>query len=601
MGRRSVALGLVALVALGVAPVAAQSPSPGDEVAGSPVASPQVASGPTGMPWLTTLRPGVGRPDPQPIDLTAWSGGFAMLDSGRDGWVRLSTDGTTWSGRNPVAYAGAPSRGRIAAYGDGLVVVGGRGRDLVAWRAADGRRWRQLGRTPIFAGDRDRAVGAGVEQLVVVGDRALVRGWVDCPEVACPEAGDRLWGLAGNGRWRELPIDVRGGRLRDVFAGRERFLATVDTGATAEGGGGLTEPDQLVGSRDGRGWEVLGTLPADAANAGALVGETARGFVLVEGYRDENEDGGAILVSEDGTTWTEAWVPPGDGWVEWHDLSVDGDTMLLTGESADGPLAVVSTDGGATWTLSAGWPSTAGGCFRAGALAGATAVAAGPCGVAGRAWVATLPGVPARGVGGSITRGIDPAAIPFQYTCQGLVFTAEDVVSAPDLAVADPDGFETVSRVAADRSLPATGWRLVATDGVRSLAVGTDGRRPAGYVVYGSGGLLVAAGPEWRCATSPDDAIGEWDQAIRLDRDRPRPGPQTQVLHLVTAACPDQRALKPHVLMHPDDVLLQVPISGSASEVGCGGFIRFRVRLPEPLGDRRIWDAAHLPLERIRR
>jgi hypothetical protein len=595
MGRRSVALGLVALLMVGVAPAAAQSPS----AVPSASPAPGAIAGPVGMPWLTTLRLGVGRPDPQPVDLTAWRGGFAMLDSGRDGWVRLSLDGTSWSGRNPVAYAGAPSAGRIAAYGDGLVVVGGRGRDLVAWRSPDGRRWRQLGRAPIFA-DGAPGVGAGVERSVAVGDRLLVQGVVDCPEGTWPEAGDHLWAFDGGGRWRELPIDVPGGRLRDVFAGRGRFLVTLDAGGSAAGGS-QEEPDRVVGSRDGRTWRELGTLAPDAANAGVLLGETAWGFVAVDPDRDARQDGGAILTSTDGAAWTEAWTPSGDGWVEWHDLSVDGDTVLLTGESADGPLAVLSTDGGATRTASAGWPSTAGGCFRAGAVAGATAVAAGSCGVAGRAWVATVPGVPVRGVGGSFTRGIDPAAIPFRYQCPGLTFTAADVIQAPDLAVFDPTGFETVSRVAADRSFAATGWRLVASDGVRSLAVGTNGRGPVGYVVYGSGGLLVAAGPEWRCAASPDDAIGEWDQAIRLDRRHPVPGPQTRVLHLVTTACPDQRALEPRVLMLPDAVLLQVPISGSASEVGCGDTIRFRIRLPEPLGDPRIWDAARLPLERIRR
>ena len=147
---------------------------------------------------------------------------------------------------------------------------------------------------PIFAGDEARNVTAYVQQLVTVGDRTLVQGVVACPEDMCAESGPRLWGLTKGGRWERLPLRIDDGQITDVFAGRGRFLATVETG-------GDTAPDRLVASRDGRSWRQVGTLTAGAANDRVQIGETAAGFVLLD-PDPELADGG---VDPDIARWAD--------------------------------------------------------------------------------------------------------------------------------------------------------------------------------------------------------------------------------------------------------------------------------------------------------
>jgi len=514
-----------------------------------------------------------------------------------------SVNGATWSRRFEVGRLGVGAR--IAPFGDGLIVVGVERWDLVAYRSEGGRRWRRMAGPPIFAGDAARDVRAGVHQLVTVGERTLARGGVECPELICPEAGPRLWGVSLGGGWEALAVRSDGGRIQGVFPGRGRFLAVVDAGPEGM-------PDRLVASRDGRRWRQVGTLDERWGNVGALVGETRDGFVVVDPWRSDGNGGGGIFTSPDGRTWTAAWTPAAVGELEWFDIAVDGDTVMVVGNADDGasvPVAVVSVDGGATWSVSSGWPSTTGGCFQTGAVRGSAAVAAGGCGPAGRAWVAQIPGVPARGVGVSVTGAIDPAAVPFRYDCRdgsGLVVHAVDLADAPDVRVADPQAWDTVQRLAAAGRIPIVGWRLLGRHGASVMLVQASDRARSvnglwaiHLVRSGSADSFSQGGT---CARAVKPAIGEWwDQRLRLDSATPFPGLPTRVLHLVPSACSDQRALRPRVVMLARDALIRVPITGSSSDVGCGDAIRFTVRLPEALGERRIWDASYPPLRPIRR
>ena len=206
--------------------------------------------------------------------------------------------------------------------------------------------------------------------------------------------------------------------------------------------------------------------------------------------------------------------------------------------------------------------------------------------------------VPERGVGGSLTGPIDPADVPFEYACHGLRFTASDVAAAPGLADVDPAGLTTVQGIAARNGWPELVWRRVATNGVHTLVYGTDGTGPRAMVVYGIGGVLIAAGKGELCARAPGfSALAR----LSLDPTKPAPGPDSRVLHLRTIGCPDQHGLPARVTMLPGHVLLRAQISGSSSEVGCSDVVRFDVRLPRPLGDRRIWNAARLPLKELTR
>lgn len=579
------------------APVGAQSPgaSEAPTASATPTPSEEPGADPVGMPWVTSL-PAVAAgegPDPQPWAVTAWSGGFAMLEGRHNGWVRLSADGSSWSDRidvgRPVAGTGA-----IAPYGEGLIAVGRRSEDLVAWTSADGKRWRPMNGSPIFDGTEVGNLTAYVQRLETVGDRTLLQGVVACPESICQEAGPRLWGLTRGGRWERLPLRIDAGRIVDVFAGRDRFLATVETGADATA-------DLLVASRDGRSWRRVGTLGPDAANRRVQVGEAGAGFVLVE---PDQAAGTLTLLSPDGTTRTTTSVPPAPTDVLWWLIVVDGDTVMVPGYSPSaGPLAVVSTDGGATWALSAGWPDTADGCFRGGAVRGATAVTVGECGDAARAWVAAIPGVTVTVPAVSLTGPIDPADVPFAYGCHGIGFTAQDVAGAPLLSGVDPEGLASVLRIAPRAGIGELEWRRVASNGVRTLAFGRtpDGATDAA-MVYGRGGVFIYAASGGACAQPVGSSA---IRRVALDPTKPGPTRTSRVLHLRTTGCSDPTLYPTRIAWLRGHLLLRIPLApsrtGRDSEVGCSDTVRFDVRLPQPLGDRRIWNAANLPLTELTR
>ncbi len=152
-------------------------------------------------------------------------------------------------------------------------------------------------------------------------------------------------------------------------------------------------------------------------------------------------------------------------------------------------------------------------------------------------------------------------------------------------------------RIAPRAAIPELEWRRVANNGIHTLAYGFDAAGPQAFVVYGIGGALVEIGSGGLCAKSP----GFYSPGrLTLDRSKPAPRAGSRVLHLQAQGC----SVSPYptdVTILPRHVLLRAHAGGSGREVGCSDTIRFDVRLPVPLGHRRIWNAVRLPLKELTR
>ena len=164
----------------------------------------------------------------------------------------------------------------------------------------------------------------------------------------------------------------------------------------------------LVSSRDGVDWRRIGELPA--SGFGELwVAQVTGGLVAVGTATDQSISPSA-WVSLDGVEWTQTLVSRefvrGDvtsiGWY-LRDVAARGSLVVMVGSASnvDGgdadhqaSFAMHSTDGGATWTPSLGWPGLEGGCMDRVAIGATTMVATGAECQPERgptAWFAPLP------------------------------------------------------------------------------------------------------------------------------------------------------------------------------------------------------------------
>lgn len=214
----------------------------------------------------------------------------------------------------------------------------------------------------------------------------------------------------------------------------------------------------------------------------------------------------------------------------------------------------------------------------------------------------------------SLRTPVDPAAIPFEYRCEGrLAFTAADLatppVSATDLAPLNGFAQEEFAR-----ATPGSAWRLVAEEGTHRLLVRVISPSLVEYVRLSyetyeghSGGVVWAYAGSGDCvpwAFFGRRGVGGY---LRFDDSVARPGPRSRRLHLLVSyirACRSEVRVtgRPRVVMTDEAVIIGVPVRQRVNSANCGPSrpTVVTVRLPEPLGDRVVYDGGTLPIRRIR-
>ncbi len=214
----------------------------------------------------------------------------------------------------------------------------------------------------------------------------------------------------------------------------------------------------------------------------------------------------------------------------------------------------------------------------------------------------------------SLRSPVDPAAIPFEYRCDGRVgFTAADLTTPP-VGVADLSPLDGFAQEEVERATPGSAWRLIADEGPRRLLVRVTSPSHVEYVrleyrtyAGASGGLL------WAYAGSGDCEPWAWFEGeglggyLRFDDRVARPGARSRRLHLrvnYMRACRSEVRVtgRPRVVMTDEAVIIGVPVRTRLAGDMCiqGPPTRITVRLPEPLGDRVVYDGGTLPIRRVR-
>lgn len=335
----------------------------------------------------------------------AWSKGFAALEdrNGRARALWISADGRTWTtSRLPVTVGYSA----VLALDDRLVLIethmNTRGSRIVVWSSSDGRHWKRQSEIPAFARTPGYFAGASV---IVLRNRLALVGFVG-PYSCC--GGARPGNAAGrgeNGMWIWTSSDGVSWTRQ-----RMRGLGDDSLGFITRGAGGYLgiragpRGNSIARSSDGVRWETLGPVPADV-DLSSVVEFVASGdgYVLAADTGDTrgglNGRGPRLTiwqVSRDGV-FTEVFDRAG-----WQVISLasDGAAVVIVGEDYNehdelrNALALVSTDAGETFTVSAGWPGMAASkCLGPVTIHHHTAVASGACGVrtAPEILVAQLP------------------------------------------------------------------------------------------------------------------------------------------------------------------------------------------------------------------
>jgi hypothetical protein len=208
---------------------------------------------------------------------------------------------------------------------------------------------------------------------------------------------------------------------------------------------------------------------------------------------------------------------------------------------------------------------------------------------------------------------VDLADIPFEYSCGGDPFRAQAIAEGQLSLDADPPIYGTAMFGGPITHLGT--WRVVADDGERvTVATVVDDRPDAESALYSVDLVRTAQGWDWEgegdCwpwarfqrGGRTTGLGGYW----RLDRRRPAPTARSRVVHLKVwylEGCRSAVRLRgrPRVAMTEEAVLIAVPVATtSGGDVCIGGSpTRVAVRLPEPLGERDLYDAGTLPIRRV--
>jgi hypothetical protein len=376
-----------------VPPISTATPTRSTTGAGpSPTASPTAgAPVPTGIRWDQALGSlGLHRHFLQPI---AWEGGFAALDDRtlRRTRLWLSADGHSWTARRlPFHATGFGTE--LLAYRDSLVTAQRHG-DIRStrfdvWLSGDGTRWEHRGSVATSAATPGFVSGGN---LVALGERLAVIGYVG-PNTCCgarpgQPAPGRAIARTELGTWAWISDDGRSWertRIRGVGTDPMGVFGRTDAGYVGVRNDGTAA--WIIHSADGLHWTSFAQVPPEVDLDGYwLVAPTADGYVLAADTGDQSPSG------YDMTVWR---VSPDGAFsrvLEQADrqlsgLAAQGQTVVVLSDefhAADprtGATALVSSDGGATFDVSAGWPDMAAtDCLHSVVIRERVAVAGGGC------------------------------------------------------------------------------------------------------------------------------------------------------------------------------------------------------------------------------
>lgn len=336
----------------------AQSPSAPPEVmvpvVGPPAGGPPQP--PIGERWTVAVE---ARLDDARMQVAACGDGFVVVADGHDARNRdrtltwTSPDGVSWT-KGP-RFRQAPGRNlrlsldALIRHRGALLALGGDGRRLAVWRSVDcGGSWRRVRGGPFGLGRDAVGITQGLEAASSDG-RLLV---------LARQGGEiipvRRWAWTHDERgWRRVRGSLTESATYELQPSGTGFLAVRIDGANAAIG------SRLVTSTDGRTWEPIGTMPG----AARVVVDPAHDRLLVLTHDWDAAVPVPILWSSaDGVDWTPV-ARAGEGTWEGGWIAVHGSTMIWTvhTEVDQSPWTWIgrSEDGGATWSVSAGWPELA--------------------------------------------------------------------------------------------------------------------------------------------------------------------------------------------------------------------------------------------------
>lgn len=214
---------------------------------------------------------------------------------------------------------------------------------------------------------------------------------------------------------------------------------------------------------------------------------------------------------------------------------------------------------------------------------------------------------------------VDPAVLPFDYWCGASRTFPATALVGPTAGPDDLGPLDVMARAELDDAPPGTAWRVAIRgedDGER-LLVGVTGPSGVIYVRLRWDDMTqrsMGRGGAWRYTGSGDcRPSAEFERPVagagflQLDPDARPPGPRARRVRLLVShmrGCRDAVRImgQPKLVMTDDAVVVAVPTRRRINTANCGrtGPTRLTVHLPEPLGDRVLYDASTLPLRRIR-
>jgi hypothetical protein len=282
----------------------------------------------------------------QLLDVVPWGEGFVALGRRGDAaTIWTSATGDVWQPvRSRFREIDEETRlTRLVEFRGELYAVGIDRSWPRVWRAADGERWvpvalgppRGIATIPSM-GIRLVGVAATHERMVIITGRRDGDG-----------AADVAWTTTDGTTWQRSEPTGLFGPVTDVTTGPNGFLARACM---------CSRPDEqwsLHASNDGVTWLDVGDLPSESH--GIAAGETGPRYLAATIGRHEDERAFAGLdASVDGSSWSRIVTAPGIRASSAGVAAADETIVLLTSSHIPeaGTTTMVSSDAGATWTLS---------------------------------------------------------------------------------------------------------------------------------------------------------------------------------------------------------------------------------------------------------